>query len=95
MTTTTRERKINIETTAYDGDAPFPEAASYPEFVAQQLVERYGEPVECSVGSRTQAFLYGFGEDESALADEIADLVKVGLWDDFCTDGYKAFSATA
>lgn len=87
MTTT---KRINVTTTAYQGDAPFPEAAHYSDYVAEQLTERYGAEVDCSVGLSTQVFLYGFDEADRDLEYEIASLVKVDLWDDFCAEGYKS-----
>lgn len=90
MTNTTK--RINVTVTTYQGDAPFPEAEHYDEFVAKQLADRYAATVECSYGLRVHVSLYGFGEDESTVVDEIASAVKVDLWDDFCSDGYKAFT---
>ena len=86
---------INVTVTRYEGDVAFPEADHYDEYVAEQLAERYGAPVEVSFGLRTNVSLYGFvGEDqrESDVEHEISTLVKVDLWDDFCSHGYKAFT---
>lgn len=90
MTTT---KRINVTTAAYSGDVKFPEASSYPEFVAERLAERYGAEVDADDhGLETKVALHGFGEDESATQDEILSLVKVDLWDEFCDHGYKAYS---
>jgi len=87
-------KRINVTTTAYQGDAPFPEAEHYPEFVAEKLAERYGAEVDCTGGGlQTQVNVYGFGEFEAVVEHEVSSLVKVELWDEFCANGYKAYSA--
>ena len=86
-------KRINVTTTSYEGDVAFPEASHYPEFVAAELAERYGAEIDASGGGlKTTVFLYGFGEDESSLSDEILELVKISLWDAFCDQGYKAYT---
>lgn len=90
-------KRINVTTTAYEGDVAFPEADSYPEFVAERLADLYGAEVDCSVGRQTRAFLYGFDQadvNEDELTREIVSLVKVDLWDEFCAEGYKAYTPT-
>lgn len=90
---TNTARRINVTTTAYEGDE-FPEAEHYPEFVADRLSADYNAEVDCSVGSRTAAHLYGFEDQGNTdLEDEIRQRVQVDLWDEFCSTGYKAYSA--
>jgi hypothetical protein len=87
-------KRINVTTTAYEGDVEFPEAQYYPEFVASELTRRLGVPVECSVAGKTAAHLYGYEDrEEYDLQHEIISLVKVDLWNDFCDQGYEAYSA--
>lgn len=83
---TTNSKSLHVTVTAYDGDVEFPEAKYYPDFVAGRLADLYGASVEVNTGLRTQVRAYGFGADESAIEEEIASLVKVALWDDFCAD---------
>jgi hypothetical protein len=93
--TTTTARKINIETTAYEGDVAFPEAEHYPAFVAAQLAEQFpGVEIDVSVGLKTKAFAYGADglPDDSVDVDGIESQVRVDLWDAFCSDGYKDYS---
>ena len=92
--TTTNYKRINVTVTRYEGDVAFPEADHYDEYVAEQLAERYGAPVEVSFGLRTNVSLYGF-EGQRDVEHEISTLVKVDLWDDFCSHGYKAFTKDA
>jgi hypothetical protein len=88
----TNSKRLNVTVTAYEGDVEFPEAYHYPEFVSAQLAERFGAKVETDVGTRNQVFAHGF-EDDAAVAEDAMDLIKGGLWDDFCSHGYKEFSA--
>lgn len=89
------EKRINVVTTEYQGDAEFPEAAHYPEYLVEQLESIYpGFKVEVSFGLSTKVSIYGrtvFGNMEH----EVEGLVKVGLWDDFCASGYKEYSDNA
>ncbi len=87
--------KINVETTAYEGDVAFPEAEHYPEFVAAQLAERFpNAEIDVSIGSKTRVTLYGFrAAGDSYLEHDIETQVKVEFWDAFCADGYKAYSS--
>ncbi len=41
---------------------------------------------------QTRVVMYGFGEEEVALEEEITRAIKVELWDEFCDHGYKEFS---
>jgi hypothetical protein len=94
MTMTTTQKRINVTTTAFEG-TDFPEAEHYPEFVAEQLAERYGAEVDCSIGSsgsRSLVVLYGFDGEERDIQHEVESLLKVDLWDEFCDHGYKAYS---
>ena len=86
--------KINVTVTPYDGDE-FPEAASYPEYVATRLAAIYpGSDVSVEVGSRTKAHVYQDDmPDSSDMEAEVARLARVELWDDFCGDGYRAYTA--
>jgi hypothetical protein len=99
-TTTNQEmtmKRINVTTTAYEGDVAFPEADSYPEFVAEELTRCLGVQVDCSVGGfTTKVSVYGYGEeDTSDLENDVTEMVQQTLWEDFCRDGYKAYSAPA
>lgn len=95
MTNTNRLR-ITVTTTAYDGDAPFPEAEHYPDYVAACLAEAYpGAEIDVSEGQRTGVSVDGSADESADLQHEIATLVKVDLWDAFCTDGYKAYTEQA
>jgi hypothetical protein len=82
-------KQIHVTVTPYEG-TDFPEAVHYPEYVADQLSERYGARVEYSEGLRTAVHVYGF-EDESETEREVRELLEVTLWEDFCADGYKGF----
>lgn len=88
MTTIT---KINATSSAYDG-ADFPEAARYPEYVADRLRADYpGAEVEVSEGPDTRVFVYGANgrpSDDHDLAREIVTAVGVTYWDDFCSHDY-------
>jgi hypothetical protein len=97
------KKRINVELTPYEGDQPFPEAASYSEFVAERLEERYDAEVCTYVDSRTRVHLYGFTADLSEagqrvvvdLEHEIKCLVENELWDEFCSGGYRAYTIVA
>jgi hypothetical protein len=93
-TTLTTEKRINLTVTQYDGDQPFPEAEHYDEFCLEQIAALYpGFAVECGFGPRTEAHVYGADLDGRDLEHEISSMLKVDLWDQFCTDGYKAYAA--
>lgn len=80
--------RIAVTTTPYEGEQ-FPEAPHYPEYVAGRLAEMFpGHQVDVSEGPRSAALVYGSDVD----ADEVKTLVEVDLWDDFCADGYRAYS---
>ena len=89
-------KHINVVTPSNEGD-DFPEAEHYPEFVATQLAERYpGYEIDVSDGQRTSVsvFVYEngvFTEERLAMDGEIRTAVQVELWNEFCTDGYKAY----
>ena len=86
-------KRINVTTAAYDDEDQFPEAKFYPAFVAEQLAARYGAAIDCTGGGlQTKVFVYGFGEDEESIRDEVKGLVMVGLWEEFCDHGYEAYS---
>jgi hypothetical protein len=86
-----KKRQIYVTVTPYEGDN-FPEADHYPEYVAERLADLYSTTVVWTVGSRTLVSVYKNGRREfSDLDDEIEDLVKVGLWNDFCSHGYKEY----
>jgi hypothetical protein len=90
-------KRIDVTTTAYEGDVAFPEADHYPEYVVEQLANRYAAVVMCSLGRVVRVSADGFGDDDygnNEVEGEVTRLVKVDLWDDFCAEGYKAFAVT-
>lgn len=93
---TTTAKKINVEITSYEG-SEFPEAAHYDKYVARALIERFhGVEINVSYGNGTKnrAYAYGFSADEeSDISETIPNLCCYDLWDAFCADGYKAYSA--
>ncbi|HZN64407.1 MAG TPA: hypothetical protein VFB66_03845 [Tepidisphaeraceae bacterium] len=87
-------KRINVTTTSYEG-SDFPEAANYCEYVAAELGRIYdGFEIDVSEGPETKVFVYG-AENDGEVADEVSQLVRTSLWDDFCEHGYKDFSAEA
>lgn len=83
------EKRINITTTEYEG-ADFPEAQHYPQYVANRIAENFqGFEINVSTGLSTSVHVYG---DESIDAVELADQVKVDLWETFCATDYKQFT---
>lgn len=80
-------KTINVTHAAYEGD-DFPEAAYYSQYVASALAEQFpGAAVEVSEGLETQVFVDG------APDEGIRQQVSVDLWEAFCADGYRQFSA--
>lgn len=92
MTTSFTGTKIDVTYAAYDA-ADFPEASHYSEFVASRLTDLYpGAIVEVEErGHRTRVLVDGV--PDSALSEEIRGLVANELWEEFCAEGHKAFSA--
>lgn len=93
MTTSTNtRRRINVTLSVYEGD-DFPEAAGFPEYVAERIAAGWpGSEVEISEvpdGQETRVFVYGGPGDADDVAAEITDMAKVDWWNDFCDDGYK------
>lgn len=86
--------RINVTTTHYEGDAAFPEAEHYPQYVANELAKRYpGARIDVSFGGRTRASVYGFDNEPGRdLEYEIKTLVGVDLWNDFCAHGYREYT---
>jgi hypothetical protein len=83
--------RISVTVTPYEGN-DFPEATHYPDFVAEALAEHYpNHKIEVLEGSKNRAFIYGRSAHDTE-ADDIAELAQYGLWDEFCTEGYKAYS---
>jgi hypothetical protein len=92
--TTKTTKHINLTVTRYDGDVEFPEAEHYDEFCADEVAKLYPAfKVECEFGAKTAAHVYGTDLDGRDLEREITSMLKVDLWDQFCTDGYKQFTA--
>lgn len=96
LTITTDGRKqINVTTTPYDGE-DFPEAASYPEFVAKWLKGVFPKfSVEVSEGQKSSVFVYADAETADDLGIDAEDLnsqIKSHLWEQFCSHGYLDYA---
>lgn len=93
MTTTT----IRIQTTDFDSDQPFPEASSYPDYVAERVAAILRDlsitaTVECEGGHLATRV---FGLDDDDLTKDFVSQIDNELWTDFCDHGYKAYSKAA
>lgn len=86
-------KTLNVTIPDYDGP-DFPEAVHYAEFVAQRLNAMFPDAaIDVSHGGfRTQ--VYADTAEDAEEAETVRALVKVDLWDEFCTDGYKQFTVS-
>ncbi len=88
------EKKLNVEISTYDDAVlDFPEAKHYSDYVAGRLVEIYKCEVSVTKGPMTKVFAYGFGDGEEDVVADVRSMVRVDLWNDFCSDGYKQFTS--
>mgnify|MGYP006924837197 FL=1 len=88
--------KIRIVTTQYEGN-DFPEADSYPQWLADQISQKYpGAEVEVDEGPTQWVSVRHSQPDDSDLDIEGAiGGVLPAMWDSFCSYGYQEFSDTS
>jgi hypothetical protein len=95
---TTQAKTISITTTRYEGDAAFPEADHWDEYVAEQVAELHpGFEVSVSYGLDERVFVdcRGGRDNDDIEAGGVEDDIKSalpGMWDDFCAHGYKPYT---
>ena len=82
---------MTVYTSRYEGN-DFPESEHYPEYLAKRLAEAHqGVTFSVHFDVSDRVFGYGFGDELPDVAGDVRAIMQ-DIWNDFCEDGYKAYS---